>query len=260
MPAASGQYADSPEVAQRYLEPECPEDVGPLRKNTLGEADARYVVRQIAQGLAHLYENQVVHRDIKLENILVTRVGEARPVDRIADPTIEDFAFKIGDLGFAKELSDHGVLSKTLAGTPLNMAPEMLKGESYTAKVDVWSLGTILYQMLVGQHPFNGRSYTHLLRNVESGAYKIPSDVKLSRDCVDFLSKCLQEQSEDRASFADLLNHPFLRRQSTFINLDYIRDFGASILLNTKASFRLFAYKAVDDKCKYAKLGNPHRQ
>ena len=228
----------------------------PLRKNTLGEADARCVVRQIAQGLAHLYENQVVHRDIKLENILATRVVK----ESDTDPTIEDFVFKIGDLGFAKKLSDHGALSKTLAGTPLNMAPEMLKGESYTAKVDVWSLGTILYQMLVGQHPFNGRSYTHLLRNVESGAYKIPSDVKLSSDCVDFLSKCLQEQSEDRASFADLLNHPFLRRQSTFINLDYIRDFGASILLNTKASFHRFAYKAVDDKCKFAKLDNLHRQ
>lgn len=202
------QFADSPEVAQRYLEPECPEDVRMDRQTTLCEADARYVVRQIAEGLAHLYENQVVHRDIKLENILVTRSEE----DRNAEPTIEDFVFKIGDLGFAKKLSDHGVLSKTLAGTPLNMAPEMLKGESYTAKVDVWSLGTILYQMLVGRHPFNGHSYTHLVRNVESGAYKIPSDVKLSDACVNFLSKCLQEQSEDRASFADLLNHPFLLR------------------------------------------------
>lgn len=45
-----------------------------------------------------------------------------------------------------------------MAGTPLNMAPEMLNGQQYGAKVDIWSLGTILYQMLVGKHPFNGRS------------------------------------------------------------------------------------------------------
>ena len=71
------------------------------------------------------------------------------------------------------------------------MAPEMLQGKCYSAKVDIWSLGTILYQMLVGKHPFNGRSLNHLRKNVESGEYSIPRDIKLSVDCIEFLNMCL---------------------------------------------------------------------
>lgn len=92
-------------------------------------------------------------------------------------PRIDDYVIKIGDMGFAKEMASKQDLSKTWLGTPLNMAPEMLRGKEYSANVDIWSFGVITYQVLVGSHPFNGRSLPHLRRNVESGKYKIPSHI-----------------------------------------------------------------------------------
>ena len=104
-----------------------------------------------------------------------------------------------------------------MCGTPLNMAPEVLVGNLYDLKADVWSLGTVLFQMLTGEYPFEGRDMDDLKQNHAQGVYKVPSHIKVSASCLDFLNSCLRFESEKRKSWDELLEHPFMLT-STFSN------------------------------------------
>lgn len=87
-----------------------------------------------------------MHRDIKLENILVKRKGQK-------------FDFKIGDLGQAKSHSGIVSVKQTICGTPLYMAPEVYFGDAYNGKADVWSLGVMLFKLATGEIPFYARTH-----------------------------------------------------------------------------------------------------
>jgi serine/threonine-protein kinase ULK/ATG1 len=86
---------------------------------------------------------------------------------------------------------DENDLAKTQCGTPLYMAPEILRGEFYGSKVDVWSLGTIFFEMLTGFSPFTGMNKEDLKNNLESGKWMFPKHIKLSLEGLDFLNCCL---------------------------------------------------------------------
>lgn len=102
-------------------------------------------MQDIAKGLKYLKDNQIVHWDLKPGNFLLS--------DSSDNPTI-----KIADFGLAKKINeDEHQLLETQCGTPMYMAPEVLKGFSYTIKADLWSLGVILYEMLTAQTPFTGK-------------------------------------------------------------------------------------------------------
>ena len=98
------------------------------------------------------------------------------------------FEIKIGDLGFAKKVED---LTKTECGTPLNMPPEVLKGQAYNNQVDVWALGVVFFELLTGFTPFTGQDKADLKNNLEKGIYKIPKKLKLSLKGLSFLNGCL---------------------------------------------------------------------
>ena len=87
-----------------------------------------------------------MHRDLKPSNILVS-----------------DGIIKIADFGFCKSLDSHRDLAQTMLGSPIYMAPEVLKGEIYTIKADIWSLGVVIYEMLYGFCPFEERSIARLI-------------------------------------------------------------------------------------------------
>ena len=76
------------------------------------------------------------------------------------------YEFKLGDMGLAKSLKSKNQLVETFAGTPLAMAPEVINGSKYSYKADIWSLGTLLFIILTGEHPFNGRNMDDLKRNL----------------------------------------------------------------------------------------------
>ena len=160
----------------------------------------------------------VLHRDLKLANILVNFKNIKK--DTVFNNKL-DFREKkktcalignvdvfIGDLGFAKEMKED--LTQTMCGTPLYMAPEILKGHQYDSKVDVWSLGTIFYEMLTGFTPFTGTSKDDLKKNLENGNYRLPKSIKISLEGLDFMNCCLQHNPNDRLSWEELLKHQYL--------------------------------------------------
>ena len=83
----------------------------------------------------------------------------------------DNAALKLADFGLARTYEREDDLFETSCGTPIYMAPEIQKGEAYSDKSDIWSLGIILYEMLVGQPPFTGRNKAELFQNIERGIY-----------------------------------------------------------------------------------------
>lgn len=177
-------------------------DLDELRelRGRFSEQEARYFLSQIIKGFQAINKMNVVHRDLKLANILVN--FKNIEMERVLKGGLQLKQFKtesnlignvdvvIADLGFAKELEE-GDLTETMCGTPLNMAPEILKGEKYDHKVDVWSLGTVFYEMLTGFTPFTGMNKADLKNNLQKGNYHFPKHIKLSLEGLDFLNCCL---------------------------------------------------------------------
>lgn len=163
---------------------------------------------QLVSGMQYLSSHKVVHRDLKMENILVKRIRgpDSKGIDKV-----ENFIFKVADLGLAKILNSDNEMITTFCGTPLYMAPEIINGECYSYKVDVWSLGALLFQLLTGFYPFIGTDLMNLKHNLRTGAYKIPRDVMVSMECLDFLNSCLRFDSYKRKDLDHLINHPFLQ-------------------------------------------------
>ncbi|KAK3151157.1 hypothetical protein QOZ80_3AG0242460 [Eleusine coracana subsp. coracana] len=167
------------------------------RRRRVPEAVAKHFIRQLASGLQMLRENNVVHRDLKPQNILLVENNE-------------NSLLKIADFGFAKFLQP-STLAETLCGSPLYMAPEVMQAQKYDAKADLWSVGVILYQLVTGYPPFNGDNQIQLLKNILSSCdIRFPSDCELSHGCIDLCRKLLQLNSVERLTVEEFVNHPFL--------------------------------------------------
>lgn len=94
------------------------------------------------------------------------------------------------------------------------MAPEILNGECYNYKVDIWSLGVSMFEALIGVTPFYGVDKEDLTTNINAGLVRIPTNIDLSSGCLDFLSKCLHFDPKLRISIDHALNHPFINPKS----------------------------------------------
>lgn len=114
----------------------------------LPEKEAMRIFKQILQGMSAMHQFKIVHRDLKPANIL-----------------FKNGSIKIADFGLARKFSKNEML-RTFAGTPFNMAPEILRGHYYNHKVDVYSAGTVLFEMLYGSVPFKGRDESALLEAI----------------------------------------------------------------------------------------------
>ena len=91
------------------------------------------------------------------------------------------------------------------------MAPEIQKGESYGDKADLWSIGIILFELMSGIPPFVGATRAQLYANIEKGAYSFPPNVFPSSLCVDLLNKLLISNAQNRLSWKDFFEHPFIK-------------------------------------------------
>lgn len=118
---------------------------------------------------------------------------------------------KLADFGFARVLPSTS-LADTLCGSPLYMAPEILRYERYDAKADLWSVGTVLYEMVTGRPPFRARNHVELLRKIEAAedVIKFPREVQISAEMKALVRSLLKRSPVERLSFENLFGHPII--------------------------------------------------
>ena len=205
------------------------------------EEVVQYLMRQIVSGICYLHKKNILHRDIKLENILVNFDNEKDAHER----NMMKAKIKIIDFGFSRHLQK-SELAYSILGNPLNMDPGILKkldkneknkDYGYDQKADIWGLGTICYEMLIGKSTFDSESMKELLNKVERGNYFLPSN--LSKEVVSFLNGMIQYEPKKRLNAEQLLNHRFLKRpysELTKINLKEAQNkiVGSKIKINSK--------------------------
>ena len=177
------------------------------------EEIVQYLMRQIVSGLDALHSRNFLHRDLKLDNILCCFNSDN---DKNTLNMLRATA-KITDFGFATVLNKASPLAHTVLGTPTNMDPSLLnnmekrtRNEGYDQKADIWSLGTLCYEMLVGRNPFSGKSMQDLYNKVKVGTYPLPTT--LSREVVFFIEAMLQKDPKKRLGCKELLQHEFLTK------------------------------------------------
>jgi len=154
-----------------------------------------YVCKCVLMALAHLHHNFRLHRDIKSDNILVDLTGQV----------------KVSDFGFAISLTKEEDKRTSVVGTPYWMAPEMIRGQQYDEKVDIWSLGITCIEMAEGEPPhFNTSPIRALLLITISDQPRLKDPTKYSEQFSHFLSCCVEIKPEKRASAEQLLFHPFI--------------------------------------------------
>ena len=164
------------------------------KKIKFPEREACKYFFQICQGVDYLHENKIIHRDLKPDNILLSKSGTV----------------KICDFGWAIAGQDE---RSTYCGTLDYMAPEILRGMNYSNKVDVWSLGIILFELIQGQTPFKARSSSERLRKMIER--KIEFLVNISTAAKALIMKMLQVQPELRPSLDEILNDEWILRYMT---------------------------------------------
>ena len=173
-------------------------------------------MNQIVDAIRYIHSKNVIHRDLKLDNIMVSFDSD---IDK-ANLNMMRARIKIIDFGFAIKLTKSNLAFSAL-GSPINMDPIILKkfakrgGDinklGYDSKADIWSLGTICYEMLIGQAVFNAETMNELVKKVETGSYNVPTSV--SKEMVSFLNGMLQYESDNRLSAEELAKHPFLTKR-----------------------------------------------
>ncbi|XP_038077303.1 serine/threonine-protein kinase ULK3-like [Patiria miniata] len=168
-------------------------------KQALPERTVRVFVRQIASALHHLQSENITHMDLKPQNLLLSNSY---------DPVL-----KLADFGFASYMTED-VLANTLRGSPLYMAPEIILERKYAAKVDLWSVGVIMFECLFGHAPFASKTFTELAEKIRSSKpIEIPDAIPISDRCRDLLLKLLQRDPGDRIDFPEFFEHPFIDLQ-----------------------------------------------
>ena len=159
----------------------------------LPEPEVRKIAQQLVNSLYYLHSQRVIHRDMKPQNILISANG----------------IVKLCDFGFARTMSTNTIVLTSIKGTPLYMAPELVKELPYNQSVDIWSLGVILYELFVGQPPFYTNSIYSLINLIINDSVKYPDN--MSSEFKDFLKCLLNKAPNERSSCKDLLRHSFIR-------------------------------------------------
>lgn len=159
----------------------------------LPEYRVKELAGDLVSALHYLHRNRILHRDIKPQNILLDTEGRA----------------KLCDFGFARNLGLNTMVLTSIKGTPLYMAPELIEEKPYDHTADIWSLGCIIYELLVGVPPFSTSSLFQLIKKIRYESVQWPSH--LSAVARDWLQGTLEKDCRRRLSWPDLHNHPFVK-------------------------------------------------
>ncbi|XP_043470480.1 serine/threonine-protein kinase polo [Leptopilina heterotoma] len=167
------------------------------RRKALTEYETRFYMKQILEGVHYLHQNRIIHRDLKLGNLFLN----------------DELQVKIGDFGLATKLEHEGERKKTLCGTPNYIAPEILTKVGHSFEVDIWSIGCIMYTLLVGKPPFETSSLKETYARIKQVQYKTPSSV--TKPAMNMISSMLQGNPSKRPCVGKLLKDEFF--QSGFL-------------------------------------------
>ncbi|CAD6446266.1 729be0f0-a69a-4062-8245-24753447cfb3 [Sclerotinia trifoliorum] len=161
----------------------------------LKEKQARKFSRQIASALDYCHRNSIVHRDLKIENILISKTGD----------------IKIIDFGLSNLFAPRNHL-KTFCGSLYFAAPELLQAKAYTGpEVDVWSFGIVLYVLVCGKVPFDDQSMPALHAKIKRGIVDYPN--WLSPECKHLISRMLVTDPKQRATLQEIMSHQWMIKQ-----------------------------------------------
>ncbi|KAN0034049.1 hypothetical protein ACTFIV_000530 [Dictyostelium citrinum] len=190
--------ADELWVAMEFMSGGCLTEVlDQYRDIQLNESQIAFVCQEVLRGLEYIHKFNRIHRDIKSDNILIGANGE----------------IKLADFGYAAQLTQIRQERNSVVGTPYWMAPELIRGNNYDFKVDVWSLGIMTREMAEGEPPYlEFPPLRALFLLTTQGLPPIRDAHKWSKEFNDFLALCLEKDTEKRASSSSLLHHPFLKK------------------------------------------------
>ncbi|KAJ7672446.1 other/ULK/ULK protein kinase [Mycena polygramma] len=195
------------------------------RTGGLDEIVVRSFLRQLARALKFLRHRNLIHRDVKPQNLLL---NAAPPEELARGHPLGVPILKVADFGFARSLPN-AMMAETLCGSPLYMAPEILRYQKYDAKADLWSVGAVLYEMAVGKPPFRAANHIELLKKIEhSKGIKFPDedpksqsaknggggseDLPVPPDVKKLIRMLLKQNPAERASFEEFFGSTALAK------------------------------------------------
>ena len=211
---------------------DCLEDYQKKYKKPFPEEIVQYLMKQIVSAINYLHKKNILHRDIKLDNILVNFETEK---DRLEKNMLKSHV-KVIDFGFARRLAPE-TLAYSVLGSPINMDPGILRklnkmehsnNYGYDQKADIWSLGTVCYEMLIGKCTFDAESMRELISKVENGNYFLPTT--LSKEAVSFINGMLQYDLKKRLSAEELYHHKFLTKPYSELAKINVKDVSKNII------------------------------
>jgi len=163
----------------------------------LTERQIATICRDTLRGLQYIHNLNRIHRDIKSDNILLGGNGEV----------------KLADFGYAAQLTAQRIVRTTVVGTPYWMSPELIHGNNYDTKVDIWSLGIMCMEMAEGEPPYIELTPLRALFMITTRGIPPLKEPQLwSAEFKHFLAQCLQTSPSERPSATALLNHQFLQK------------------------------------------------
>ena len=175
-------------------------EFGPLTEmvieTLLDEPQIAYIARECLKAIDYLHEHNIVHRDIKSDNFYMNFNGQ----------------IKLVDLGFSVGLTDDDNKRCTIAGTPCWMAPEIIRRLDYDEKVDIWSFGILIIEMIDGEPPYiehEAMNIMNLILQNGQPIFKNAHNVEFSYELLDVLDTCLQVDATKRPNTKQLLQHDF---------------------------------------------------
>ncbi|XP_033000180.1 serine/threonine-protein kinase D1 isoform X2 [Lacerta agilis] len=174
-------------------------------KGRLPERITKFLITQILVALRHLHFKNIVHCDLKPENVLL---ASADPFPQV----------KLCDFGFARIIGEKS-FRRSVVGTPAYLAPEVLRNKGYNRSLDMWSVGVIIYVSLSGTFPFNEDEDIH--DQIQNAAFMYPPNPwkEISHEAIDLINNLLQVKMRKRYSVDKTLSHPWLQDYQTWLDM-----------------------------------------
>lgn len=162
------------------------------RRPVVTDYECRFYIHQILEGVRYLHDNQIIHRDLKLGNLFLN----------------DKLNVKIGDFGLATQIKYEGERKKTLCGTPNYIAPEILTKKGHSYEVDIWSIGCVMFTLLVGQPPFETKTLKDTYSKIRKCDYLLPKS--LSALPADLIMHMLKSDPAKRPTVHECAKHKFI--------------------------------------------------